>query len=114
MGGLVPPPPPPRRHRPCGSLKRDSPHTQIIARHDDAVALLEQLDLKEYEATALAHFLEFGRATAPTISEATGIPKARVYGVLESLSDKGFIKIIPRSAKGILGEITHRNSQSGR
>lgn len=61
--------------------------------------LLQQLDLKEYEATALAHLLSAGRTTAPNISEATGIPKARVYGVLDSLADYGFIKVIPGRPK---------------
>lgn len=61
--------------------------------------LLQQLDLKEYEATALAHLLSAGRTTAPNVSEATGIPKARVYGVLDSLADYGFIKVIPGRPK---------------
>ncbi|MFC4245638.1 TrmB family transcriptional regulator [Natribaculum luteum] len=61
--------------------------------------LLQQLDLKEYEATALAHLLSAGRTTAPDISEATGIPNARVYGVLDSLADYGFIKVIPGRPK---------------
>jgi len=37
--------------------------------------LLQRLNLKEYEATALAHLLSAGRTTAPDISGATGIPK---------------------------------------
>ncbi|WP_121740994.1 TrmB family transcriptional regulator [Natronorubrum halophilum] len=61
--------------------------------------LLQQLNLKEYEATALAHLLSAGRTTAPDISEATGIPQARVYGVLDSLADYGFIKVIPGRPK---------------
>ncbi|AEH36972.1 TrmB family transcriptional regulator [Halopiger xanaduensis] len=61
--------------------------------------LLQQLDLKEYEATALAHLLSAGRTTAPDISDATDIPQARVYGVLESLADYGFIEVIPGRPK---------------
>ena len=61
--------------------------------------LLEPLDLKEYEATALDHLLSFGRTTAPDLSEATGIPKARIYGVLDALADRGFIEIIPERPK---------------
>lgn len=68
-------------------------------RDSDPTDLLEKLDLKEYEATALAHLLRAGRTTAPDISEATGIPKARIYGVLDSLSDYGFIKVIPGRPK---------------
>ena len=65
----------------------------------DPSDLLERLDLKEYEATALSHLLSAGRTTAPDISEATGIPKARIYGVLDSLADLGYIKVYPGRPK---------------
>jgi sugar-specific transcriptional regulator TrmB len=66
---------------------------------DEAAGLLEQLGLTEYEVTALTDLLTLGRTTAPNLAEATGIPKARIYGVLESLSDRGYIKIIPGRPK---------------
>jgi sugar-specific transcriptional regulator TrmB len=65
----------------------------------DANAVLDLLGLTEYEATALTELLSLGRTTAPNLAEATGIPKARIYGVLESLSDRGFIKIVPGRPK---------------
>ncbi len=65
----------------------------------DPTELLEQLDLKEYEATALSHLLSAGRTTAPDIAEATGIPKARIYGVLDSLAEMGYIKVYPGRPK---------------
>lgn len=65
----------------------------------DPRKLLETLELKEYEVTALEHLLQLGRTTAPNLAEATGIPKARIYGVLDSLADEGFIKIIPGRPK---------------
>ena len=61
--------------------------------------LLAELDLKEYEATALAHLLRAGRTTAPDVAEATGIPKARIYDVLDSLADRGFLEVIPGRPK---------------
>lgn len=61
--------------------------------------LLERLDLREYEATALEELLALGRSTAPNLVEATGIPQARIYDVLASLGDKGYIKIIPGRPK---------------
>ncbi len=73
-----------------------------MKRRTGSAELLERLDLKEYEATALAHLLSSGRTTAPDVSEATGIPKARVYGVLSSLADAGFIKVIPGRPKEYL------------
>jgi len=57
------------------------------------------LDLTEYEATALEELLLLGRTTAPDLAEATGIPKARIYGVLDSLSEAGYVKIIPGRPK---------------
>lgn len=61
--------------------------------------LLSHLDLKEYESTALEHLLSLGRTTAPNLAEAAGIPKARIYGVLDSLADMGYIKTIPSRPK---------------
>jgi len=57
------------------------------------------LDLTEYEAAALEELLLLGRTTAPDLAEATGIPKARIYGVLDSLSEAGYVKVIPGRPK---------------
>jgi sugar-specific transcriptional regulator TrmB len=61
--------------------------------------LFETLELTEYEATALAELLRIGRTTAPNLAEATDIPKARIYGVLDALADRGYLKIIPGRPK---------------
>lgn len=61
--------------------------------------LLSALDLTEYEEQALESLLMLGQTTAPDLSEATGIPKARIYGVLDSLADDGYIKIVPGRPK---------------
>jgi len=65
----------------------------------DADVLFDRLDLGEYEATALKALLAHGRSTAPNLVEATGIPNARIYGVLEDLANRGFIEIIPGRPK---------------
>jgi len=62
-------------------------------------SLLSKLDLTEYEEEALESLLMLGQTTAPDLSEATGIPKARIYSVLDSLADDGYIKIIPGRPK---------------
>jgi predicted transcriptional regulator len=90
-----------------------------MSRRDETTRLFEHLELTEYERDALEHLLSLGRTTAPNLSEATGIPKARIYGVLESLADRGFIKIIPRRPKqyvpkppdGILDRATENRRQ---
>jgi len=61
--------------------------------------LLEALDLTEYEEDALETLLILGKTSAPDLSEASGIPKARIYGVLDELADAGYIKIIPGRPK---------------
>jgi len=65
----------------------------------DASDVFDRVGLTEYETTALEELLSLGRTTAPNLAEATGIPKARIYGVLESLADRGFIKVIPGRPK---------------
>jgi len=70
-----------------------------MAGERDPTALLEDLELREYEATALERLLSLGRTTAPNLAEATDIPKARIYGVLDELADRGFVKVIPGRPK---------------
>ena len=65
---------------------------------DDA-GVFDLLDLAEYERTALSELLTLGRTTAPNLAEATGIPKARIYGVLDALADRGFVKVVPGRPK---------------
>ncbi|WP_436903636.1 TrmB family transcriptional regulator [Halovenus halobia] len=65
----------------------------------DADRLFEHLGLGEYETTALKGLLTHGRSTAPNLAEATGIPNARIYDVLDELADRGFIKVIPGRPK---------------
>jgi sugar-specific transcriptional regulator TrmB len=66
---------------------------------DSAEDLFSLLDLTEYEADALEELLLLGRTTAPNLAEATGIPKARIYGVLDALSEAGYVKMIPGRPK---------------
>ncbi|MUV89457.1 TrmB family transcriptional regulator [Halapricum sp. CBA1109] len=66
---------------------------------DDAEELLGTLDLREYETQALRELLTLGRSTAPNLAEATGIPRARIYDVLDTLADRGFVEVIPGRPK---------------
>lgn len=56
---------------------------------------LMELGLKEYEAKTLAHLLQLGETKAPKLSSISGVPKARIYGILEGLADKGLVEIQP-------------------
>ena len=66
---------------------------------EDGKAFFSLLDLTEYESQALEELLLLGRTTAPDLAEATGIPKARIYGVLDSLSEAGYVKVTPGRPK---------------
>ncbi len=35
------------------------------------------------------------RTTAPDLVEATGVPQARIYGVLDDLAAYGYVEVIP-------------------
>jgi sugar-specific transcriptional regulator TrmB len=70
-----------------------------MAGQRDAAQLLGVLDLTEYERDALSQLLALGRTSAPDLADATDIPKARIYGVLDELADRGFIKVIPGRPK---------------
>lgn len=56
---------------------------------------LSNMGLNEYQASALAHLLYLGETKATTLSKASGVPNARIYGVLDELSQKGLIIIRP-------------------
>ncbi|MCW3979568.1 MAG: hypothetical protein NWF12_07450, partial [Candidatus Bathyarchaeota archaeon] len=57
--------------------------------------LLTSMGLNEYQASALSHLLYLGETKATTLSRASGVPNARVYGVLEELSKMGLVSIRP-------------------
>jgi sugar-specific transcriptional regulator TrmB len=56
---------------------------------------LTNMGLNEYQASALAHLLYLGETKATTISKSSGVPNARIYGVLDELSQKGLIIVRP-------------------
>ena len=56
---------------------------------------LMSMGLNEYQASALAHLMYLGETKATTISKASGVPNARIYGVLDELSQKGLLIMRP-------------------
>lgn len=61
--------------------------------HDRAVELLQQLDLKEYESKSLVALVRLSKATAKEISEASEVPRTRVYDAVRVLESKGLVEI---------------------
>lgn len=66
---------------------------------EDSEDFFSLLGLTEYEELALEELLLLGRTTAPDLAEATGIPKARIYSVLDALAEAGYVKVIPGRPK---------------
>jgi len=60
---------------------------------DSAIENLVQLGLKEYEAKIYVALVGLGEANVRRIHEVSGVPRPRVYDVLNELAAKGFINI---------------------
>jgi sugar-specific transcriptional regulator TrmB len=57
--------------------------------------LLVNMGLNEYQASALTYLLLLGETKATTLSKASKVPSARIYGVLEELAKMGLVTIRP-------------------
>ncbi|MCP8308630.1 MAG: TrmB family transcriptional regulator [archaeon] len=60
---------------------------------ESVVERLQKIGLTEYEAKAYLSLLKDHINTAAKLSEKSGIPRTRIYSVLESLEHKGWIRI---------------------
>ncbi|MCX6693416.1 MAG: TrmB family transcriptional regulator [Methanomicrobiales archaeon] len=60
---------------------------------DSAIENLVQLGLKEYEARIYVALVGLGETNVRRIHEVSGVPRPRVYDVLNALDEKGFIEI---------------------
>lgn len=54
---------------------------------------LREMGLSEYEAATYVTLVEQGTSTAKETASAADVPQSRVYDVLDSLAEKGFVKI---------------------
>jgi sugar-specific transcriptional regulator TrmB len=57
------------------------------------VEKLGKIGLTEYEAKAYMGLLNVHLSTATQLSEKSGVPRTKIYSVLESLAQKGWVKI---------------------
>ncbi len=60
---------------------------------NQAVEYLSRLGLREYEARIYVALVGLGEANVRSIHEASGVPRPRVYDVLEELEKRGFIEV---------------------
>jgi len=57
----------------------------------EVVETLSSIGFTEYEARAYIALIGIGNATAREVSEISGVPHGRIYSVLKSLADKGYV-----------------------
>jgi sugar-specific transcriptional regulator TrmB len=60
---------------------------------DEAIEVLQQLGLKEYEARCFVGLTRLDRGTAKQLSEITEVPRTRVYDAIRILEAKGLVEI---------------------
>ena len=64
-----------------------------------ALEALRELGLTEYEARAYLALVAHGELTAREVSQASGVPYSKIYGVLEGLRERGWVGFKPGRPK---------------
>jgi len=62
---------------------------------DQVRFLLAGMGLNEYQSAALSSLIYLGETKATDLSKASGVPNARIYGILEELAQKGLVIVRP-------------------
>lgn len=68
-------------------------HVDSNQPQEQAVELLQELGLKEYEAKSFTALSRMASATAKDISETTDVPRTRVYDAIRVLEAKGLVEV---------------------
>jgi sugar-specific transcriptional regulator TrmB len=58
----------------------------------ELVETLERAGLAPYQADAYVALLEYGATSATELASASGVPKPRIYDVLEELEERGYVE----------------------
>lgn len=66
---------------------------QTNEKMEEAIEVLQQLGLKEYEARCFAGLSRLPTATAKELSEMTEVPRTRVYDAIRMLEAQGLVEI---------------------
>ncbi|WP_255193306.1 TrmB family transcriptional regulator [Natronobeatus ordinarius] len=70
-----------------------------LSNRQQAVELLQQLGLKEYEARCFVALTRLPKGTAKEISENSDVPRTRVYDAIRVLESKGLVEVQHSSPK---------------
>lgn len=63
---------------------------------EELTATLEEAGLSPYEAAAYVTLLDLGQASATDVAEASTVPGPRIYDVVRSLADEGYVETYER------------------
>lgn len=55
------------------------------------ISFVKKFNLPEYHTKALSHLLVLGKSKAPELASVAGIPRTRIYDILEDLFRMGFV-----------------------
>jgi sugar-specific transcriptional regulator TrmB len=66
---------------------------------DEAVEILQQMGLKEYEARCFVALTRLSEGTAKRISEVSDVPRTRVYDAIRVLESKGLVEVQHKNPK---------------
>lgn len=103
------------------SINDNGPTSSILVSPGDSdlVKDLRSLGFGEYEARAYIGLLKCGPATAYEVAKISGLPRANVYTILKTLTEKGVaqpvnekpVKYMPVSPKEVFQRITESTSR---
>jgi sugar-specific transcriptional regulator TrmB len=68
---------------------------------------LRRVGLTEYEAKAYLALLNVHLSTAMQASEKSGVPRTRIYSVLESLKEKGWVRELTLECRCFSNQSSH-------
>jgi sugar-specific transcriptional regulator TrmB len=64
---------------------------------EDLLERLQDLDLTEYQSRAYLAAVHLGTGRPNELAEASGVPQARIYDVIDDLSDRGLVEVHEQS-----------------
>ena len=79
-----------------GYMSTDTPPDDL---RDEAISVLQQLGLKEYEAKCFVGLSRLTAGTAKQLSEITDVPRTRIYDAIRVLEAQGLVEIQHTSPK---------------
>ena len=83
------------------------------------ISVLEEAGLSPYESEVYATLLDLGTASATEIADESGVPGPRIYDVLRSLADRGYVETYEQDTlqarahdpSDVLGDLRERAEQ---